>query len=187
MEQNMKHDNTIAIHEQGFTIIEAMTALALICACTVTIGSFLGSALKTTGQIRETLISTAALLPADEEIRRHMAAITIPYWERHVNVSHDSSRTVIPWYKGKENYTLEFIKTGDSFQVNAVTDTVFSLPFSPGFPGIRSVNLLRDGNGNPLGLDLAWEYRSGDIRTICRFSSSALVFAGNKGMNIEEH
>jgi hypothetical protein len=181
MEQNMKHDSTITTREQGFTIIEAMTAIALICACTVTIGSFLSSALKTAGRIRETLVSTSALLLADEEIRRHAAAITIPYWERHVNLSPSSSRIVIPWYRGREDYVLEFVKTGDSFQVNAITDTVFSLPFSLGLPDIKSVELLRDGNGNPRGLDLAWEYRGGDIRTICRFSSSALMFVENKG------
>jgi type II secretory pathway pseudopilin PulG len=172
---NMKNSNTADVREQGFTIIEALTAIALICTCTVIIGAFLNAALKTTGRIRDTLVSTAALLRADEEIRRLASAITIPYWERCVNMPDTPDRIVIPWYGGRADNALEFIKTDASFTVNTIGDHKIVR-----IPPVKTVNILRDESGNPFGLDIAWEYRDGDIRTICCFSSSSPVSVGNK-------
>jgi type II secretory pathway pseudopilin PulG len=171
----MKNSNTARVREQGFTIIEALTAIALICTCTVIIGAFLNAALKTTGRIRDTLVSTAVLLRADEEMRRLASAVTIPYWERCVNIPHTPDRIVIPWYGGRADNALEFIKTDASFTVNIIGDHEIVR-----VPPIKSVNILRGESGNLLGLDIGWEYRDEDIRTICCFSSSSPVSLENK-------
>jgi type II secretory pathway pseudopilin PulG len=172
----MKRRNTVVPSEQGFTIIEAMVAITVICMLTIIIGSFLNAAFKTINRIQDTLISTAALLRADEEIRRSVAAISIPYWERHVSILHSPDRTVIPWYDGKTGNVLEFIKTGNCFSINVISDTFSQISLPTGLPGIRSVNLLKDENGNPYGVDLSWEYWGENVHTICRFSLPSPVF-----------
>jgi type II secretory pathway pseudopilin PulG len=170
----MKNSNTADFREQGFTIIESLTAIVLICTCTVITGAFLNAALKTTGRIRDTLVSTADLLRADEELRRLAAAVTIPYWERRVNITQSPDRVVIPWYGGGEDGSLEFIKNGASFSLN-ITGGQNEASRVVRIPPVRSVIILRDEYGSPLGLDIAWEYRDEDIRTICFFSSSLPV------------
>jgi hypothetical protein len=162
MERIMKHHNHIAIfinklkhREQGFTILETLTAITIISLSTLIMTGFLYSTLKLTGRLRDTLALSVDLLKADEKLRRETAAITIPYWERRIDIVQTPSHTAIPWYGGEEGRALELNINGEYGN----------------FPHITAVNILRDMHEKPYGLDIAYEHQGRIFHTTCCFST----------------
>jgi prepilin-type N-terminal cleavage/methylation domain-containing protein len=150
----MKRHNTVAVivDEQGFTILETLTAITIISLSALIMTGFLSSTLRLTGRVRDTLALSMDLLKADEQLRGETAAIAIPYWERRVNIVQTPSLMAIPWYGGEEGHVLELRIGGN-------------------FPHITGVNVLRDVNEIPYGLDIVYEYRGRTIYTSCCFST----------------
>jgi type II secretory pathway pseudopilin PulG len=161
----MKHRNSIIIltndpnsWEQGFTILETLTAIAVISLSTLIIAGFLASTIKLTGRVRDTLTLSVEMLKADEQLRRETAAVAIPYWERRVDIVQTPSYTAVPWYGGEEAQTLEL-------NINSGNDN------SGKFPTIIGVNILRDSNEKPYGIDIVQEYHGRTVHTSCCFST----------------
>jgi prepilin-type N-terminal cleavage/methylation domain-containing protein len=189
--------------ESGFTIVEVLAALTIISLCGLLVAGFVPAAIRLGGQVRRDLSAARNLLRLDGEIRSLTAAVATPYWERRPTLEADASGLSIPWYGGRADQVLRFVRRDDAFTlelpageaarfpgiVEAAGTTVnlrFSLETTPllrsNFDAteslwISAVEMLKDARGIPYGLDISYQYRGKAGHTAACFSTLPLEAA----------
>jgi prepilin-type N-terminal cleavage/methylation domain-containing protein len=176
--------------EDGFTIIEVLAALTVISFCGLLMTGFVSSMIRLGDRARQELSIARDLLRLDGEIRALVSAVAIPYWERKALLEAGASGLSIPWYGGRADHALRFVRRDDAFAVE------FPAGEAARFPGIIKasgtteslrvhqnttvsllitvVEVLRDSQGIPYGLDISYQYQGRPGHTAARFSTLPL-------------
>ena len=155
--------------EAGFSLTEILAAIAIVTAAM----SALSWVLPPLVRSQTVLSNHAALLQTDRLIRRHIAAIAIPYWEQQARITQTESSIEIPWYEGAGDHALSL--SGDEhgvlISITGPGDTL-KIPIQ-GFR-IDALDILLGEDGRPLGLDIHYRFRGIAARLTASFNSAPL-------------
>jgi type II secretory pathway component PulJ len=157
--------------EEGFTITEALVSIGIISIAGMIVLGGLSSSIKGIDRAKDRLGFGIKLLWADELIRREAGAVTIPYWERRVDLMEDHDSIQVPWYGGRAGDYLRFF--WDEYSLSMETKNGEEKKPTLIFTGLDhvSVSVLSGEGGIPRGLDIAYAYGGKEYRTRASFSS----------------
>ncbi|MDR2482865.1 MAG: prepilin-type N-terminal cleavage/methylation domain-containing protein [Treponema sp.] len=155
--------------EAGFSLTEMLAAIAIVTAAM----SALSWLLPPLVRAHTALGNHAALLQTDHLIRRHIAAIAIPYWEQQARITQTESSVEIPWYEGAADHSLGLShdEYGVLISISGPGDTS-PIPIK-GFR-IDALDILRGEDGRPRGLDIRYRFRGIAARLTASFNSAPL-------------
>jgi prepilin-type N-terminal cleavage/methylation domain-containing protein len=157
-------------NDEGFTLIETLTALALVSIIMTILTLALSSSLGVLGKSRDRALFGVRLLRADSLIRNRIGAVAIPYWETPVLETGDSSVT-IPWYQGERSGYVRLLAEDDSLIMETgekkKTERIVLLS------GLEEVgfSILRNEQRTPCGIDVAYSHKQKIYHTLSAFST----------------
>jgi len=93
-------------NEQGFTLIEAITMIAVISVLGVVLWSGATLAMRAVDNMGSYLDGSSAFLQAENALREKCAAVRFPYWAGRCEVEIDETSASIPYYKGQKDSEL---------------------------------------------------------------------------------
>ena len=155
--------------EEGFTIPEVLYAIAILSMTIIFVSGISYSAVTLSMRSRKNISRNASLLLIDETLRREFSSITLPYWEREFKTSISEDAIELPFYNGEREGKLRIYTTleGRSFlEVPGNNVTELGLYFK-----ILEFQLIRNGEGRPLGVDLHYRYQGMPGHLTAAFSS----------------
>lgn len=172
--------NKPPVREQGFTILETLTAIGVISLSTLLLLMVLYSSMVHSVRSRETLIGAAKVLRMDEGLRNHIASINIPYWERareSITSMEPGASLEIPWYEGDPERILQ-IRINSGFSPNSQLeiispDTHEQIDLGDAIQ-LDSLHIITDQAGGPAGVEVRYDYRGLPRRMVAAFSSRPL-------------
>jgi len=103
--------------ERGFTMAEAVAAIAVISIIGGLLAVFSSVGLRAIERTRGAATAAANLLEAETTLRDAAALVRIPYWERKPELRFASGKASIPYFRGDPESRLELDWDGRSLLV----------------------------------------------------------------------
>jgi prepilin-type N-terminal cleavage/methylation domain-containing protein len=142
-------------HDEGFTLVETLTAIAVISIAGLALLSGVSMATRTLEKAKTRAIHATRLLNADERLRELIGQVAIPFWERNAGFAVRNETLELPWYQGQKDAILRItfvkrdaqtmleINTPDKREV-IMLDTV----------GEPALGLILDADKQPCGVEI---------------------------------
>ncbi|GHV73394.1 hypothetical protein AGMMS49940_06960 [Spirochaetia bacterium] len=157
-------------NDDGFTLMETLTALALVSLIMTIIALALSSAAGVWTQSRDRALFAVRLLRADSLVRSRIGAVAIPYWETPVLLAADSSVT-IPWFEGERSGFVRLRAEDDRLIMETgekrKTERIVLLS---GLEGTE-LSILRDERHIPGGIGVTYFHKQKSYHTRSAFAS----------------
>jgi hypothetical protein len=168
--------------EGGFTVIEGVTALAIISVVGMITLSLPGSAARALSGSLKPLFFTLGVLRAEALIRDRVSAVRVPYWEKTAfpreGPPEETPSITIPWYEGDARAALRLAGEDGTLYIETVRNS-----------GVEHITLLEDlddlslsvqrGRGGvPLGVSISCGFRGLRFRIDAPFASIPLPEEG---------
>jgi prepilin-type N-terminal cleavage/methylation domain-containing protein len=142
-------------HDDGFTLVETLTAIAVISIAGLALLSGVSTATRALEKAKARAMYATRLLNADERLRELIGQVAIPFWERNADILAHAETLELPWYQGQKDAVLRIvfvkrdaqtmleINTPDKREV-IMLDTV----------GEPTLGLILDADKQPRGVDI---------------------------------
>jgi prepilin-type N-terminal cleavage/methylation domain-containing protein len=147
-------------HDEGFTLLETLTAIAVISIAGLALLSGVSIATRALEKAKTRAMYAARLLSADERLRELIGQVAIPYWERNAglvvrNEAAYAAALELPWYQGQKDAVLRiaFVKRDAQTMLEINTPDKRDVIMLD-FVGELTLGLILDADKQPRGVDI---------------------------------
>ncbi len=158
-------------NEQGFTFVETLVSLLIISLTAVILyGAFNSSIHAIYSSVSHT-ITNYQILKTDTVLRREVANICIPYWQKDFTYTTSYNKIELPWYCAKDKWTLSlFISETGNLILETDADSKKTYTLLNGIEDI-SFKLVTASNNIPFGIKITYTKNDKKYITTVLFSS----------------
>jgi prepilin-type N-terminal cleavage/methylation domain-containing protein len=151
----------IGRHEDGFTFLEVLVALAILSLLGVGAWNAASVSLRLASGIHGRILEASRLLELDDRLRALSSRVLTPYWAAGHAMTLDSGECRVAWLDGDPGKSLALSFRGG---VLSVGDGETAATYSD----FRRADFLSalDGEGRPFGLSVEMETRDGRVFTV---------------------
>ena len=160
------------IHEEGYAITEVLFSIAVISAIFILISGITYTTGIISNRSKKAIQSNVDQLLIDDLLRKEFNAIAIPYWEHTITISIDTHALELPFYHGERNDSLKIYSKDGCYFLE--TPGRAAIELGANFT-ITSFQIMTNKDGQPVGVDLYYQYQEKNEHLTAAFSTSPII------------
>jgi prepilin-type N-terminal cleavage/methylation domain-containing protein len=154
----------------GFTLIESLVAMTVVSLVMIILALSLSSSTGAMKKAKDRALFGIRLLRADSLLRDRIGAVAIPWWEKAVPETEESSVT-IPWYQGeREGYVRLIAEEGALVMETGNKQKKERMLLMSGLDGLE-FSILRNEGRIPYAVGVAYFLGQNSYYTLSAFAT----------------